>query len=81
MPLLPIRFLSQQALSSYCSAFLAIDRVALLFGRMAEQLAGYQILGFDADLAKVEQLLAGQSYIGHLPGPSGVGIRANRRLR
>ncbi len=29
--------------------------------------AGYRILGFDADLAKVEQLLAGQSYIGHLP--------------
>ncbi len=29
--------------------------------------AGYRILGFDADLAKVEQLLAGQSYIDHLP--------------
>lgn len=28
--------------------------------------AGYRVLGFDVDHAKVEQLLAGRSYIGHL---------------
>ena len=28
--------------------------------------AGYRVLGFDVDRAKVDQLLAGRSYIGHL---------------
>src|ERR1700691_3011815 len=30
--------------------------------------AGYRTLGFDVDASKVERLLAGQSYIGHIPG-------------
>ncbi len=29
--------------------------------------AGYRTMGFDVDSAKVKQLLAGQSYIGHIP--------------
>jgi UDP-N-acetyl-D-glucosamine dehydrogenase len=29
--------------------------------------AGYRVLGFDVDPAKVEQLATGQSYIGHIP--------------
>ena len=57
---------------------MAIDRVALLFGRMAEQLAGYQILGFDSNLAKVDQLLAGQSYIGHLLAAASVYAASTR---
>lgn len=31
--------------------------------------AGYKTLGFDVDAAKVERLLAGESYIGHIPSP------------
>ena len=29
--------------------------------------AGYRTMGFDVDHSKVEQLLAGKSYIGHIP--------------
>ena len=29
--------------------------------------AGYRTMGFDVDQRKVEQLLAGKSYIGHIP--------------
>ena len=31
--------------------------------------AGYRVLGFDVDPAKVERLRAGESYIEHIPGP------------
>ncbi len=31
--------------------------------------AGYSTLGFDVDEAKVRRLLAGESYIGHIPSP------------
>src|SRR3954470_8761064 len=30
--------------------------------------AGFRTMGFDVDNSKVEKLLAGQSYIGHIPG-------------
>jgi UDP-N-acetyl-D-glucosamine dehydrogenase len=30
--------------------------------------AGFRTMGFDVDSSKVEKLLAGQSYIGHIPG-------------
>ena len=29
--------------------------------------AGYRTMGFDVDQGKVDRLLAGQSYIGHIP--------------
>src|SRR5690349_9241125 len=29
--------------------------------------AGYRTMGFDVDQSKVDKLLAGQSYIGHIP--------------
>ncbi len=31
--------------------------------------AGFHTIGFDVDTAKVERLLAGESYIGHIPSP------------
>jgi UDP-N-acetyl-D-glucosamine dehydrogenase len=31
--------------------------------------AGFSTMGFDVDSAKVDQLLAGRSYIGHIPSP------------
>src|SRR5213592_1684645 len=36
---------------------------------LAESFAavGYRVLGFDVDEAKVRKLMAGQSYIGHIP--------------
>ena len=30
--------------------------------------AGYRTMGFDVDQAKVDMLLQGKSYIGHIPG-------------
>ena len=33
--------------------------------------AGYRTMGFDVDQRKVDRLLAGQSYIGHIPVASG----------
>src|SRR5438445_780137 len=31
--------------------------------------AGYRTMGFDVDQGKVDKLLAGKSYIGHIPSP------------
>ncbi len=31
--------------------------------------AGFRTLGFDIDQRKVDRLLAGESYIGHIPAP------------
>jgi UDP-N-acetyl-D-glucosamine dehydrogenase len=42
--------------------------------RFAEE--RFRVLGFDIDAAKVEQLNRGQSYIGHIPHESIVGLRA-----
>ena len=39
--------------------------------------AGYRTMGFDVDQTKVDRLLAGQSYIGHIP--SRVDRRVHRR--
>jgi UDP-N-acetyl-D-glucosamine dehydrogenase len=42
--------------------------------------AGYRVLGFDVDQAKVDQLNAGKSYIGHLDSKWIAGCVQNRKL-
>jgi UDP-N-acetyl-D-glucosamine dehydrogenase len=43
--------------------------------------AGFYTLGFDVDRAKVEQLSAGRSYIGHIPAQRIARLVESRRLR
>ena len=43
--------------------------------------AGFETLGFDVDRAKVEQLQAGRSYIGHIPAQRISGLAEAGRLR
>lgn len=41
----------------------------------------YRTVGFDIDPAKIEQLAAGRSYIGHIPSAGLVGLVASGKLR
>ncbi len=43
--------------------------------------AGFHTLGFDVDRAKIEQLQAGRSYIGHIPARRIARLVESRRLR
>jgi UDP-N-acetyl-D-glucosamine dehydrogenase len=43
--------------------------------------AGFETLGFDVDRAKIEQLRAGRSYIGHIPAERIVRLVESSRLR
>lgn len=42
--------------------------------------AGFETIGFDIDARKVEQIMLGQSYIGHIPGSAIQKLVANRTL-
>jgi len=42
--------------------------------------AGFRTMGFDVDQAKVDKLLAGQSYIGHIPGSEVAGWIGSKRF-
>ena len=43
--------------------------------------AGFRVLGFDVDPAKVEQLNDGRSYIGYIPAEQVAGLVGSGRLR
>jgi UDP-N-acetyl-D-glucosamine dehydrogenase len=70
------RLLSSIAEKSARVGIIGLGYVGLPLAR-AFASAGYPVLGFDTDPAKVARLTAGESYIGHISGESVLAMKAN----